>query len=74
MLRSVVFPVLCPSTTKNVPKNYVLCAYHLILSGSDASSEGIYDFIVDIKFMMVSDCVCAHVPYLSTIGRDVPKE
>ena len=34
---------------------------HSIWSGSDASSEGIYDFIFDIKLMMVADCLSAHI-------------
>ena len=33
----------------------------LVWSGSDATSEGIYDFIVDIKFMMVADCLSAQI-------------
>ena len=32
-----------------------------IWSGSDATSEGIYDFIVYIKFMMVADCLGAQI-------------
>ena len=46
----------------------------LIWSGSDANSEGIYNFVVNIKFMPVADCVSVQVPYLSTTRRDVPKE
>ena len=34
---------------------------HSIWSESDATSEGIYDFIVDIKFMMVADCLGAQI-------------
>ena len=54
--------------------HHVSSAHQLIWWGSDATSEGIYNFIVDIKFMMVSDCFGVQVPYLSTTRRDVPKE
>ena len=46
----------------------------LIWSGSDANSEGIYNFIVEIKYLPVADCLGVQVPYLSTTRRDVPKE
>ena len=36
-----------------------------IWPGSNATSEGIYDFIVDIKFMMVADCLSAQICVLS---------
>ena len=46
----------------------------LIWPGSDANSEAIYNFIVDIKYLLVADCLGVQVPYLSTTRRDVPKE
>ena len=59
---------------KMCQKNCVSRAHRLIGTGSDATSEGIYDFIVDIKFMMVADDISVQVPYLSTTRRDAPKE
>ena len=45
----------------------------LIWPGSDANSEEIYNFAVDIKYL-VADCLSVQVPYWSTTRRDVPKE
>ena len=67
--------LLCSMSEYNKKKmcqknDHVSCAHRLIWW---ATSEGIYDFIPDIKFMTVSDCAGV-VPYLSPTRRDVLKE